>query len=83
MRSSTKPVMSARSSCCRMKYFPLLPATSFDTMIITKIMTTAMIVSTGLSTSMETNVTTTVNTDISTCGIDWLIIWRRVSVSFV
>ena len=24
-----------------------------------------------------------VNADISTCGIDWLIIWRRVSVSFV
>ena len=66
-----------------MKYFPLLPATSFDTRLITKIMITARIVSTGLSTSMETNVTTTVNTDISTCGMDWLIIWRRVSVSFV
>ena len=83
IRSSTNPVMSARSICCRMKYFPLLPVTTLDTRVMTPIISTAITVRIGLKASMEINVTMIVNADMSTCGMDWLIIWRRVSVSFV
>ena len=83
MRSSTKPVTLARSSCWRIKYFPLFPATTLDTRIITPIITTASTVRIGLSTSIEMNVTTIVKEDINTCGMDWLIICLNVSVSFV
>ena len=44
---------------------------------------TARIVRSGLKTSMEINVTTIVNNAISACGIAWLIICLKVSVSFV
>lgn len=46
-------------------------------------MTTARMVSSGLSASIEIKVTIMVRSDMSTCGMDWLIIWRRVSVSLV
>ena len=83
IRSSTNPVILARSSCCRTKYFPLFPPTILATAVITPIITTARTVRIGLKTSIAINVTTIVRADISTCGIDWLIIWRSVSVSFV
>ena len=81
--SSTKPVIFARSSCCRIKYFPLFPPIFLDTRNIIPIITTANKVNAGLKTSMAIKVTTIVKDDINTWGIDWLIICLSVSVSFV
>ena len=83
MRSSTNPVTSASATCWRTKYLPLFPPIAFVTRIKMPITATASSVSRGLNTSMAINVTIIVKKDISACGIDWLIIWRRVSVSFV
>ena len=83
IRSSTKPVTSARDTCWRMKYLPLLEPILLVTFSIIKIITTARIVSSGLNNNMEIKVTTIVNSAISACGIAWLIICRRVSVSLV
>ena len=83
IRSSTKPVTSARDICCRTKYFPLFAPILPVTNSIRKMIRTARIVSSGLRTSMEIKVTTIVNSAISACGIAWLIICLRVSVSFV
>ena len=81
--SSTKPVTSARDTCWRMKYLPLLEPILFVTFNMTKMITTARIVSSGLNTSMEINVTMIVNNAINACGIAWLIICLNVSVSLV
>ena len=83
MRSSTKPVTSARATCWRTKYFPLFPPIFLDTNSIRKMTRTARAVRIGLNTSMEIKVTMMVKKDVSAWGIDWLIIWRRVSVSLV
>ena len=83
MRSSTKPVTSARDICWLTKYFPLFPPIFLVTKVITKITATARIVRSGLNATMEIKVTIMVKKDISAWGIAWLIICLRVSVSFV
>ena len=46
-------------------------------------MTRVSTVSGTLSTTMETSTLTTVIALFSSCGMLWLIIWRRVSISLV